>query len=149
MAANKGLRLYAQDADDLAIISAGVQDGLAQLKDLTLSAKARQFTVEMNRFRWETVKANGRGPYERVRSALWFDSVIGARAKNLKTDAPGAVVSLLSIAFEPEDLPGGVVTLTFSGGAELRLDVECLEATLMDFGAPWHVKRGPDHQDDK
>jgi hypothetical protein len=38
-----------------------------------------------------------------------------------------------------------VVTLTFSGGASLRLDVECLEAELADLGPSWTTGACPAH----
>jgi hypothetical protein len=37
------------------------------------------------------------------------------------------------------------VTLTFSGGAALRLTVECLEAELADLGPAWTCAHRPDH----
>jgi hypothetical protein len=35
--------------------------------------------------------------------------------------------------------------LTFSGGASLRLDVECLEAELADLGPSWTTGACPAH----
>jgi hypothetical protein len=37
------------------------------------------------------------------------------------------------------------VTLTFSGGAALRLEVECLEAELADLGPSWTTECCPGH----
>jgi hypothetical protein len=39
------------------------------------------------------------------------------------------------------------VTLTFSGGAVLRLEVECLEAELADLGPSWPADARPVHVD--
>ena len=47
------------------------------------------------------------------------------------------MLNLLAVGFAETDPPGGVVTLTFSGGAALRLEVECLEAELADLGPAW------------
>jgi hypothetical protein len=38
-----------------------------------------------------------------------------------------------------------VVTLLFSGGGVLRLEVECLEVELADLGPAWSVDRRPAH----
>jgi hypothetical protein len=38
-----------------------------------------------------------------------------------------------------------VVTLIFSGGAALRLEVECLEAELADLGQSWSTAVCPAH----
>ncbi|HET7164076.1 MAG TPA: DUF2948 family protein, partial [Pseudolabrys sp.] len=43
------------------------------------------------------------------------------------------------------EAPSGVVMLTFSGGASLRLDVECLEAELADLGPSWTTGACPAH----
>ena len=37
------------------------------------------------------------------------------------------------------------MTLTFSGGAALRLEVECLEAELVDLGPVWTTEACPAH----
>jgi hypothetical protein len=38
-----------------------------------------------------------------------------------------------------------VVTLMFSGGAALRLEVECLEVELADLGPVWPTAHCPAH----
>jgi hypothetical protein len=43
------------------------------------------------------------------------------------------------------DPPAGAILLTFSGGATLRLDVECLEAEIADLGPAWATTLCPDH----
>jgi hypothetical protein len=43
------------------------------------------------------------------------------------------VLNLLAVEFNETDSPAGVVTLTFSGGATLRVEVECLEVELADL----------------
>jgi hypothetical protein len=58
------------------------------------------------------------------------------------------VLNLLAIEFDEKDPPGGSIMLLFSGGAELRLDVECLEAELADLGPVWDTTCCPAHGDD-
>ena len=53
--------------------------------------------------------------------------------------------SLLSIDFEPGEAPGGVVLLRFAGDADLRCEVECIDAALADLSAPWPAKSAPAH----
>jgi hypothetical protein len=55
------------------------------------------------------------------------------------------VLNLLAVEFEETDAPAGVVTLTFSGGGALRLEVECLEAELADLGPSWPAGCRPVH----
>ena len=47
--------------------------------------------------------------------------------------------------FAERDPPAGTVTLTFSGGAAIRLEVECLEAELVDLGEVFSAVLCPDH----
>jgi hypothetical protein len=44
------------------------------------------------------------------------------------------VRSLLGLLFQKTDKPSGFVLLTFSDGATVKLEVECLEAELTDTG---------------
>ena len=57
------------------------------------------------------------------------------------------MLNLLSVEFTQTDEPAGVVTLYFSGGGALRLEVECLEAELADLGPTWTTAACPAHAD--
>jgi len=139
------LKLLAEDVADLDIIAAAAQDALVRMGDLSFDPKARRFTAIINRFRWET--AEGEGPFERVRAAISFDGVLGVKSRRVRKDAPDALASLLSLAFNPaEEPPGGEVRLTLAGGGEIGLDVECLDAVLVDIGPVWRTPRRPDHE---
>lgn len=145
--ATKPLRLLAQDADDLSVLSAALQDAIAKIGDIRWDAQSRTLTIACNRFRWESMgDKSDKG--ERVRSALQFGDVAGVQARNLRRDAKGAVVSLMSIAFEPaEEAPAGVVILTFAGGGDMRVSVDCLDVALADVSDPWVTPRTPGHAD--
>ena len=58
------------------------------------------------------------------------------------------MLNLLAVEFCETAPPAGYVTLMFSGGGELRLDVECLEAELADVGPSWPATARPIHSDD-
>ena len=137
------LRLLAQDADDLAVISAALQDAIAKIGDIRWDASARTLTLACNRFRWESSAKKG----ERVRSALQLGDVTGVQARKLRRDAKSAVIELLSVAFEPAEAPGGSVLLTFAGGGDLRVTVDCLDVVLADVSEPWATSRKPGHAD--
>jgi hypothetical protein len=139
------LKLMAEDAADLDIIGAAVQDALLRMGDITVDKKARRFAMLVNRFRWEEVGENG--PFERVRAALSFESVLGIKSRKVRLDAKDALASILSVTFVPaEEPPGGVVRLVLAGGGEIELNVECLDALLMDMGEAWRTPRRPDHE---
>lgn len=139
------LKLLAQDAEDLGVISAVLQDAVAKIGDIHWDAQGRTLTLACNRFRWEAGGKKAAG--ERVRSALQLGDVTGVQARNLKRDAKGAIVELLAIAFEPGEAPGGTVLLTFAGGGDLRVGVECLDVALADVSEPWATPRRPGHAD--
>jgi hypothetical protein len=112
------LKLLALDEEDLAVLSAHVQDAVLKVADLVYLPKERRFAVGMNRFIWENADG-GRRNYERRRTALTFDRVKAVQATHIRRDRPEAVLELLAISFEPVDAPGGLVTLYFAGGGEL------------------------------
>lgn len=139
------LKLLAEDAADLEIIAAAAQDALLRVGEVSFDPKTRRFTAVINRFRWET--AESKGPYERVRAALSFESVLGVKSKRVRRDAPDALASILSVDFVPDiEPPGGNVRVTLAGGGEISLQVECLDALLMDIGPVWPTPRRPDHE---
>jgi hypothetical protein len=145
------LKLLAQEAEDLAVISAALQDAVAKIGDIRWDASARTLTLACNRFRWEAGGQRGgqRGGKkgERIRSALQLGDVAGVQARKLRRDAKGAVVELLSVAFEPGEAPGGAVLLTFAGGGDLKVSVDCLDVILADVSEPWSTPRKPGHAD--
>lgn len=140
MADPSPLRLLAQDQDDLAVISAALQDAIAKVGDISYEAKARRLTIAFNRFRWEA------GSRQRVRSALQIGGVLSLQARKIRRDRRDAVVELLAIGFEADEPPGGVLTLSFAGGGDLRADVECVDAVLADVSEPWPTPRAPAHE---
>ncbi len=140
----KDLRLVAEDAADLEVISAALQDAVLQVRDLAFLPSTRRFACVVNRFRWEG-EGSRRVSHERVRAGLHFENVLAARARNIAQDRPEGVLNLLAIRFDELNAPSGLVTLVFSGGAELRLEVEALEAHLSDLGLVWETPNKPEH----
>jgi hypothetical protein len=134
------LRLVALDADDLEPVSAALQDAVALLGDFEFSQRQQAFTIAFNRFRWESGRRN-----RRIRCGLQIGRVTAARTLNIRQGAANAVVNLLAIRFEPGEEPAGTVVLVFSGGGELRLDVECLDVVMADLTAPWRAAGRPAH----
>ncbi len=143
----QGLVLAAEDAEDLEVISARLQDAVAKIRDLVFLPKSRRFAALFNRFKWEGADQRGRGDL-RVQSGLHFDGVLAVKSRNLRTDAPDSVVSLLTIRFTPKggEDPGGSIELLFAGGGVIRLDVECIDAGLQDVSGEWAARGRPAHE---
>ncbi|WP_309606597.1 DUF2948 family protein [Phenylobacterium sp.] len=141
MTATAPLRLLAQDPDDLAVISAAMQDAVARVGDIAYEAKGRVLTIAFNRYCWES------GGSERVRSALQLGGVLNVQARKIRRTPRDAVVEVLAVTFEAGETPGGLVTISCAGGGDLRATVECVDAVLADISEPWPTPREPAHQD--
>ena len=131
--ANSELKLIALDADDLAVISAHVQDARVQTSDIVWRQGEKRLVVGMSRLDWEQTLAGETAP-RRLIAALRFDRVLSCKSRNIDLAAPTAGLELLGIEFHPGEAPGGSAVLLFAQGGALRLDVECLECELTDLG---------------
>jgi hypothetical protein len=128
------VNLVARDEDDLAVVSALVQDAVLTAGDLRWEKSKRRFILLINRFRWEDGIAHSP---ERVRCLLVFNDVSLVQAQGLDRSDPDLVLSLLSLGFAPGEDGTGTVTLTFAGDGALAFDVEALEVSLKDVTRPY------------
>lgn len=140
------LRLAVEDAEDLKVLSAVLQDAIAKVGDFAHLPAQRRFAFVANRFVWELAGEKKRGPFARVRSGCHFDDVLAVRQMNLRTDAKDGVLDLLSIGLAPGEDGAGTVTLSFAGGGAIQLDVESINASLADISAPWPTQSRPSHE---
>jgi hypothetical protein len=144
------LKLIALDADDLAVISAHLQDAVLKVADLAYLPQDKRFAAIANRFDWLDALEDGKGGsdgFARRRTAVRFERVLGAKVSGIDLKNGSAVLSLLAIRFEPKQVPGGDILLVFADGA-IRLEVEVIEAALEDLGPVWEAKGKPQHPDD-
>lgn len=145
MAEGRALRLIAEDAGDLEVISSAVQDAVLKAENIKFDRRGRRLTLEVNRFQWEDAKTK-RGPQGRVRAILAFDTVLSVKTRAVTKADPDMVYSLLSLTFDPaEEPPGGKVSILFAGDGELSLEVEALDVTLLDSAYEWTTRHRPDH----
>lgn len=140
------LKLVALDSDDVEVLSAHLQDAVVKAADVRWLPAEKRLLIGLNRFDWEA--ANGGAPeFRRRRAAVRFERVTACKCRNCSNCEEGKqqVLNLLAVSYEPTDQPAGIVTLTFSGGAALRLEVECLEIELADLGPTWTTDYCPAH----
>ncbi|KZD22239.1 DUF2948 family protein [Tardiphaga robiniae] len=126
-------KLIALDADDLAVISAHVQDAAVNVGDIIWRQSEKRLVVGMSRLDWDQA-ISGEVTPRRLVSALRFDRVLACKSRDIDLDRPDIALELLGIEFHAAEPPGGSVVLIFAGGGALRLDVECLECELADLG---------------
>jgi hypothetical protein len=150
------LKLFALDKDDIEVVSAHVQDALVKVADMFWQPREHRFVMALNRFDWMnvvdaggTIKAVNNyadtPDYRRCRTALRFERVAACKCRGLDQTDKDATLNLLAVEFAERDAPAGTITLTFSGGGAIRLEVECLEAELADLGEVYAAVACPDH----
>jgi Protein of unknown function (DUF2948) len=142
------LKLVALDGDDIEVISAHVQDAVVRMADIFWQPSERRFVIALNRFDWVTAAetvAVRKADYRRCRTALRFERVLSCKSRNLDQSNKETQLNLLAVEFAERDSPAGTITMTFSGGGVIRLDVECLEAELADLGEVFAAAARPNH----
>src|SRR5262249_61268423 len=107
----------------------------------------KRLVMSLDRFDWAGSLCEP-AQFQRRRTALRFDRVNSIKCRNVNCKDRRAMFNLLAVEFDESDPPGGVVTLIFSGGAALRLEVECLECELVDLGPMWTETCRPTHDED-
>lgn len=148
--AGRALRLKAEDAEDLSVIAALVQDAVLPGSELSWDRAKRRFACLINRFRWEDHVVSERlsRPPERVQSVLAIDDVLAVRQQGLgDAEARGAVFSLLTIGFEPAEDGAGRLVVTLAGDGAIGIEVEAINVTLQDVTRPYRAPSGkaPSH----
>src|SRR5262245_1099402 len=139
------LKLVALDGDDMEVVSTHLQDAVVKAADIHWRPAENRVMVGLNRFDWEAASCAVTRELRRRRAALRFERVLSCKCRNLDAVQKDQVLNLLAVEFNAKDDPAGTVTLTFSGGGMLRLDVECLEVELADLGPCWDTDCCPEH----
>ncbi len=139
------LKLVALDSEDLAVISAHMQDSVFKVADIDWSPRDKQFSLATNRFVWEEAARKRKG-FERRRAALVFKRVLSVRSIGIDRARRDDVLSLLALRFEQKgEGPEGMLELSLSGTASIVLEVECIEVQLADIGGAWETTSKPRH----
>ena len=148
-AAPRPLGLRAEDAEDLRVISALVQDAVVTVGDIAWEASRRRLSLLRNRFRWEDADAARREgrPFERVRTLLVLSDVTHLAGDGIDRNDRDLVLSLLALDWAPGEDGTGTITLTFAGDGALAAEVECISVDLRDVTRPYVApsRRAPEH----
>ena len=139
------LKLRATDAGDLEVVSAGLQDAIVPVVDMTWEREARRFVLVVNRFKWEvgeTRLPDEPGPvFWRSNCGIEIGNVTGVQVRGFARQQSARLLDLLAVAAEPDAL-----SFTFADGAALRLRIDALDLRLQDWGEPWPTQRRPEHR---
>src|SRR5262245_40502521 len=113
-----GLKIRTEDAEDLRVIAAHLQDALVPLDDMEDGAADKHCVMVANRFRWENC-ADGADmlppssepvpdpalaphciSYERVNCAITFENILAVKRRNLEMRERGRILELLTMEIE-------------------------------------------------
>ena len=157
---NSNLRLRAQDADDLAVLSSLFQDAIIPGSDMHIDKANKRFVLVANRFCWERPPAegvtleDGGDVYERVLSGLQIFNVEQVQQSGMPANRQDSLLNLLALHVEPfqtaaekqsANLAKWTISLLFSGNTTIKLSVQDIDVIAEDIDLtrptavhPWH-----------
>ena len=143
---SKSLKLKAETEDDLVVMSSVLQDSILKVGEIIFNPRGRFLNLRLSRFRNETKDIN-----ERVETGLRIDSVLSVKSRLIDRSEPEAFAVLLAVQFERASVsaedPSGNLKLVFAGGGEIDVEVECVDATLVDLDNSRVTDKLPIHYD--
>ena len=134
------LKLRAEDDEDLAVISAILQDGLVAVSEMAWLPEEKRFVLVANRFRGELPAIDPRRKPERRMAGLRIDGVTSVQRRGFHPREADRLLVLLALRAGP-----GALYLDFAGGSSIRLEVDQILCHLDDFGEPWPTQWQPRH----
>jgi len=144
------LRLGAQGAEDLQVISALLQDAVLPSNEISWKPGRQVLAMLVNRFRWEDRAAAERAgrSFERVQSVLTIGSALRVASNGVDPRDKDLVLSILALEFTPGEDGTGRITLMLAGDGELAVEVECIDVSLVDVSRPSAAPSGtaPTHK---
>ena len=142
---NKSLKLSATSDEDLRVISAHLQDSIAQVKDIAHLKKNRIFIIQFNRFMWEDVEKGVFRKSKRIQSILKFENVLNVYSRNLNQNNKDRFLDFLAIETKLMSDKSYEIKLNFAGNILIKMNIEVIECFLEDLGEPWDTKNKPKH----
>ena len=143
----KHLKLIARTNEDLKVVSAHLQDSIANISDVANLLKNRMFLMQLNRFMWEDVEKGVFRKNKRIRTILKFENVLKVHSKNINQSKKDKFLDFLTI--ETYLMPDNnyEMKIVFAGDAIIKIISEVIEVTLDDQGEPWETKNMPRHKE--
>ena len=143
----KHLKLIARTEEDLKVVSAHLQDSIANISDIANLLKNKIFLMQLNRFMWEDIEKGVFRKNKRIRTILKFENVIKVHSKNINQTKKDKFLDFLTI--ETNLMPDNnyEMKIVFAGDAIIKVISEVIEVTLDDQGEPWETKNMPRHKE--
>ena len=142
----KNLKLIAKTEEDLRVVSAHLQDAIANISDIANLKKNKIFLMQLNRFMWEDVEKGVFRKNKRIRTILKFENVIKVHAKNINQSKGNKFLDFLTIEIKQMIDKNYEMKIVFAGDSILKIIAEVIEVTLDDRGDAWDTKNIPKHK---
>jgi len=142
----KNLKLIARTEEDLRVVSAHLQDSIANVSEIANLQKNKIFLMQLNRFMWEDVEKGVFRKNKRIRTVLKFENVIKVISKNIDQVKKDNFLDFLTI--ETKKMPDNnyEMKIVFAGDSIIKVISEVIEVTLDDQGVAWDTKNMPKHK---
>tara|TARA_Y100000389_G_scaffold163900_1_gene167365 strand:+ start:2446 stop:2889 length:444 start_codon:yes stop_codon:yes gene_type:complete len=142
----KNLKLIAKSEEDLRVVSAHLQDSIANISDIANLQKNKIFLMQLNRFMWEDVEKGVFRKNKRIRTILKFENVLKVNSKNINQSTKDKFLDFLAI--ESIQMPDNnyEMKIIFAGDSIIKIISEVIEVTLDDQGEAWDTKNKPKHR---
>ena len=142
----KNLKLLAKTEEDIRVVSAYLQDAIANVSDVANLKKNKIFLMQLNRFMWEDVEKGVFRKNKRIRTILKFENVIKVHAKNINQLKGNRFLDFLTIETNKMIDSNYEMKIVFAGDSIIRIIAEVIEVTLDDQGDAWDTKNVPKHK---
>ena len=142
----KNLKLIARTVEDLRVVSAHLQDSIANITDIASLQKNKIFLMQLSRFMWEDVEKGVFRKNKRIRTVLKFENVLKVHSKNINQKKKDKFLDFLTIEtnFMPDN--NYEMKIVFAGDSVIKIISEVIEVTLDDQGEAWDTKNKPKHR---
>jgi hypothetical protein len=134
------LKLRAEDEEDLAVVSAFLQDALLPVAEMVYLPEEQRFVLVANRFMWERPPTDKKGRCERTLTGIAFDGVTAVQVRGFERTQSDRILQVLAVRSAP-----GAIIFEFSGADAMRLEVGRILCHLEDIGEPWPTPWRPRH----
>ena len=143
----KNLKLIARTEEDLRVVSAHLQDSIANVSDIANLKKNKIFLIQLSRFMWEDVEKGVFRKNKRIRTIIKFENVIKVHSKNINQSKKDKFLDFLTI--ETIKMPDNnyEMRIVFDGDSVIKVISEVIEVTLDDQGNAWNTKNMPKHKE--
>jgi hypothetical protein len=138
------LKLRAEDEEDLAVVSAFLQDALLPVAEMAYLQEEQRFVLVANRFMWERPPVDKKGRSERTLTGIAFDGVTAVQVRGFERSQGDRILQVLAVRSAP-----GAIIFEFSGADAMRLEVGRILCHLEDIGEPWPTPWRPRHPFDE